>query len=84
MKTGVLSWKPPVLRSSGSSKHCSFLASYRARATTDSAHVVKYGQNDIVPVKAKLRFSAGAFSTAAVKSRDPGPPHNHASLGSRE
>jgi len=28
-----------------------------ARAATDTARVVKYGQNDIVPVKAKLRFS---------------------------
>jgi type IV secretion system protein VirB9 len=28
-----------------------------AQAATDSARVVKYGQNDIVPVKAKLRFS---------------------------
>ena len=28
-----------------------------ARAATDVARVVKYGQNDIVPVKAKLRFS---------------------------
>jgi type IV secretory pathway VirB9-like protein len=26
-------------------------------AATDSARIVKYGQNDIVPVKAKLRFS---------------------------
>ncbi len=26
-------------------------------AATDSARVVKYAQNDIVPVKAKLRFS---------------------------
>ena len=28
-----------------------------ARAATDAARVVKYGPNDIVPVKAKLRFS---------------------------
>jgi|SRR5579875_549173 len=28
-----------------------------ARASTDAARVVKYGQNDIVQVKAKLRFS---------------------------
>lgn len=27
------------------------------RAATDTARVVKYGQNDIVPVRAKLRFS---------------------------
>ena len=27
------------------------------RAATDTARIVKYGQNDIVPVKAKLRFS---------------------------
>ncbi len=27
------------------------------RAATDSARVVKYGPNDIVPVKGKLRFS---------------------------
>ncbi|MGB6470430.1 MAG: TrbG/VirB9 family P-type conjugative transfer protein [Candidatus Acidiferrales bacterium] len=28
-----------------------------ARAATDSARVVKYAQNDIVPIKAKLRYS---------------------------
>src|SRR5690348_15689048 len=28
-----------------------------ARGATDTARVVKYGQNDIIPVKAKLRFS---------------------------
>jgi type IV secretion system protein VirB9 len=27
------------------------------RAATDTGHVVKYSQNDIIPVKAKLRFS---------------------------
>ncbi len=37
---------------------CSFaFGQFQVRAATDAARVVKYGQNDIVPVKAKLRFS---------------------------
>jgi len=31
--------------------------SQMATQAAETAHVVKYGQNDIVPVKAKLRFS---------------------------
>ncbi|HVB58260.1 MAG TPA: TrbG/VirB9 family P-type conjugative transfer protein [Candidatus Acidoferrales bacterium] len=37
---------------------CAFsLSALQLRAETDSARVVKYSQNDIVPVRAKVRFS---------------------------
>lgn len=37
---------------------CAFgLSAFTLRATTDSARVVKYGQNDIVTVHAKVRYS---------------------------
>jgi uracil-DNA glycosylase len=74
MKNQSVSWKRHAFRVA-SALILGILASGQSptRATTDAARVVKYAQNDIVPVKGRPTY-ASEMAKRWFKSQQRGPP----------